>query len=69
MQVMEAAIGTMVIWTEAMIATEIKWKTAAMTATYVASTTIYDCDDRDFDREGAHREGNYSVSLGDGSLR
>ena len=37
---MEAAIGTMVIWTEAMIATEIKWKTAAMTVTYVASTTI-----------------------------
>ena len=40
MQVMEAAIGTMIIWTEAMIATEIEWKTAAMTAMYVASTMI-----------------------------
>ena len=30
---------------------------------------LYDCDDRDFDREGAYREGDYSVSLGDGSLR
>ena len=30
---------------------------------------LYDCDDRDYDREDAHREGDYSVSLGDGSLR
>ena len=29
----------------------------------------YDRDDRDYDREDAHREGDYSVSLGDGSLR